>query len=92
MTKFLIYKNEESSQTKLEAKTAGDRSKDRKIQMTVNKEIYSIEKSTTNLDLARDRQINERLENMLSIMLFYRFLTAFFISVAQGEKDKTKER
>ena len=27
-------------------------SKDRKIQMTVNKEINSIEKSTTNLDLA----------------------------------------
>ena len=35
-------------------------SKDGKIQMTVNKEINSIEKSTTNLDLARDRQIRRK--------------------------------
>ena len=52
-----MYRNEESSQTKLEAEKDGVRSKDRKIQVTVNKEINSIEKSTTNLNLAQDRQI-----------------------------------
>ena len=57
---ILIFKNKESSQTKLEAEMDGLISKDRKIQMTVNKEINSIEKSTTNLDLARDRQIRRK--------------------------------
>ena len=40
--------------------------KDLKMQVTVNKEISSIEKSTTNLDLALDRQINERRENIIT--------------------------
>ena len=31
------------------------------MQMTVNKEINSIEKPTTNLDLARDRQIRRKI-------------------------------
>ena len=56
-----IYRNEESSQTKLEAETDGARSKDRKIQMTVNNEINSIEKSTTNLDLALNWQIRQNI-------------------------------
>ena len=38
----------------LEAEADEARSKDLKMQVTANKEIISIEKSTTNLDLARD--------------------------------------
>ena len=45
----------------LEAETDGARLKDLKRQMTVNKEIYSIKKSTTNLDLAWDRQIRRKM-------------------------------
>ena len=54
------YRNKESSQTTLEAETDKVRSKDLKMQVTANKEIISIEKSTTNLDLARDRQIRRK--------------------------------
>ena len=57
----LCYRNKGSSQTPIEVETDGARSKDRKIQMTVNKEINSIEKPTTNLDLARDRQIRRKI-------------------------------
>ena len=53
----LCYRNKGSSQTPIEAETDVARSKDRKMQMTVNNEIKSIEKSITNLDLARDKQI-----------------------------------
>ena len=45
------YRNKESSQTTLEAETDGAISKHLKMQVTVNKEINSKEKSTTNLDL-----------------------------------------
>ena len=55
-----IYRNKESSQTTLEAETDEVRSKDLNMQVTANKEIISIEKSTTNLDLARDRQIRRK--------------------------------
>ena len=41
----------------LEAELDRARPKDLKMQMTINKEINSIEKSTRNLDLSRDRQI-----------------------------------
>ena len=51
------YRNKESSQTTLETDEA--RSKDLKMQVTENNEISSIEKSNTNLDLARDQQIKE---------------------------------
>ena len=50
------YRNKESSQTTLEAETDEARSKDLKMQVTKYNEISSIEKSLTNLDLARDRQ------------------------------------
>ena len=49
-----IYRNKESSQATLEAETDEARSKDLKMQVTANKEIIRIEKSTTNLDLARE--------------------------------------
>ena len=55
-----IYRNKESSQGTLEAETDEARSKDLKMQVTANKEIISIEMSTTNLDLARDRQIRRK--------------------------------
>ena len=48
----LCYRNKEGSQTPIEVETDGARSKDRKMQMTVNNEINSIAKSITNLDLA----------------------------------------
>ena len=49
------YRNKESSQTTLEAETDEAKSKDLKMQVTENKEISRIEKSTTtNLDLAQD--------------------------------------
>ena len=51
-----IYRNKESSQGTLEAETDEAGSKDLKMQVTANKEIIIIEMSTTNLDLARDRQ------------------------------------
>ena len=57
----LCYRNKESSQSPIEAETDGARSKDRKMQMTVNNEIKSIEKSITNPDLARDKQIRWHL-------------------------------
>ena len=44
----------------LEAETDEARSKDLKMQVTENNEISSIDKSTTNLDLARDRQIRQK--------------------------------
>ena len=44
----------------LEAETDEARSKDLKMQVTAKKEIISIEMSTTNLDLARDRQIRRK--------------------------------
>ena len=47
-------RNKESSQTMLEAETDAARSKDLKMQVTVSKEINSIEKSSTTLDLAQD--------------------------------------
>ena len=50
------YRNKESSQTTLEAETDEVRSKDLKMHVTENNEISSKEKSTTNLDLARDRK------------------------------------
>ena len=55
-----IYRNKESSQGTLEAETDEARSKDLKMQVTAKKEIISIEMSTTNLDLARDRQIRRK--------------------------------
>ena len=57
---IIEYRNKESSQTTFEAETDEARSKDLKMQVTVNKEINIIEKSTTNLDLARDRQIRRK--------------------------------
>ena len=51
-------KNKESSQTTLEAET--DEARDLKMHVTENNEISSKEKSTTNLDLARDRQIRRK--------------------------------
>ena len=54
------YRNKESSQTTLEAETDEARSKDLKMHVTENNEISSKEKSTTNLDLARDRQIRRK--------------------------------
>ena len=44
----------------LEAETNEARCKDLKMQVTENNEIRSIEKLTTNLDLARDRQIRRK--------------------------------
>ena len=44
----------------LEAETDEARSKDLKMQVTANKEIIIIEMSTTNLELARDRQIKRK--------------------------------
>ena len=69
----LSYRNKESNQTLIEAETDGARSKDRKMQMTVNKEINSIEKPTTNLDLARDRQIRRQIFKSFnfSIVVFF---------------------
>ena len=58
------YRNKESSQTTLEAETDEARSKDLKMKVTKYNEISSIEKSLTNLDLARDREIIERRENI----------------------------
>ena len=55
-----VFRNKESSQTTLEAETDEARSKDLKMHVTENNEISSIEKSTTNLDLARDRQIRRK--------------------------------
>ena len=54
------YRNKESSQATLEAETEEARSKDLKMQVTENNEITSIEKSATNLDIARDRQIRRK--------------------------------
>ena len=54
------YRNKESSQTTLEAETDEARSKDLKMDVTENNEMSSVEKSTTNLDLARDRQIRRK--------------------------------
>ena len=51
------YRNKERSQTTVEAETDEARSKDVKMQVTEDNEISSIEKSATNLDIARDRQI-----------------------------------
>ena len=42
----------------LEAEADEARSKDFKMQVTANKEIISIGKSTTNLDLARDSSVS----------------------------------
>ena len=56
----ILYRNKESSQGTLEAETDEARSKDLKMQVTAYKEIISIEMSTTNLDLARDRQIRRK--------------------------------
>ena len=55
-----IYRNKESSQGTLEAETDEARSKDLMMQVTANKEIIFIEMSTTNLGLARDRQIKRK--------------------------------
>ena len=44
----------------LEAETDEARSKDLKMHVTENIEISGIEKPTTNLDLARDRQIRRK--------------------------------
>ena len=44
----------------LEAETDEARSKDLKMHVTKNNEMSSIEKSTINLDLARDRQIRRK--------------------------------
>ena len=52
------YRNKESSQTTLEAEADEARSKDFKMQVTANKEIISIGKSITNLDLARDSSVS----------------------------------
>ena len=52
------YRNKESSQTTLEAEADEARSKNFKMQVTANKEIISIGKSTTNLDLARDASVS----------------------------------
>ena len=52
------YRNKESSQRMLEAEADEARSKDFKMQVNANKEIISIEKSTTNLDLARDSSVS----------------------------------
>ena len=41
--------------------------------MTVNKEINSIEKSITNLDLARDRQIRRKIFGPRLVVLGSRF-------------------
>ena len=41
---LLCYRNKEGSQTLIEVETDGARPKDLKMQMTVNKEIYSVEK------------------------------------------------
>ena len=51
------YRKKESSQKTAEAETDEGRFKDLKMQVTKNNEISSIEKSATNLDIARDRQI-----------------------------------
>ena len=50
------YRKKESSQKTAEAETDEARFKDLKMQVTKYNEISSIEKSLTNLDLARDRQ------------------------------------
>ena len=66
----LYYRNKE---TPIEAETDGARFKDGKIQMTVNKEINIIEKSTTNLDLARTDILEEiflSLSSYLSVTCF----------------------
>ena len=44
----------------LEAETDEARSKDLKMHVTKNNEMSNIEKSTINLDLARDRQIRRK--------------------------------
>ena len=59
------YRNKESSQTTLEAATGETRSKDLKMQVTENNGISSIEKTTTNLDLARDRQIRRKTAKLI---------------------------
>ena len=51
---------ENSSQAALETETDEARSKDLKMQVTANKEIISLENSTTNLHLARDKQIRRK--------------------------------
>ena len=53
---IIEYRNKESSQTTLEAEIYEARFNDLKMQVTATKEINSIEKPTTNLNLARDRQ------------------------------------
>ena len=50
------HRNKDSCQTTAEAETDEARFKDLKMQVTKNNEITSIEKSATNLDIARDRQ------------------------------------
>ena len=55
-----VNRNKESSQTTLEAETDEARYKDLKMHVTENNEISTIEKSTINLDLARDRQIRRK--------------------------------
>ena len=87
----LCYRNKESSQTPIEVETDGARSKDRKIQMTVNNEINSIEKSITNLDPARDQQIRQHLfksfalfvslELDLGLWLIFLYIIYFFIYI-----------
>ena len=54
------YRKKESSQKTAEAETDEARSKDLKMQVTEDNEISSIEKSATNLDIARDRQIRRK--------------------------------
>ena len=57
----MLYRNKEKSQGTLEAETDEARSKDLKMHVTENNEISSKGKSTTNLDLARDRQIRRKI-------------------------------
>ena len=54
------YRKKESSQKTAEAETDEARFKDLKMQVTKKNEITSIEKSATNLDIARDRQIRRK--------------------------------
>ena len=53
-------RNKESSQKTAEAETEEGRFKDLKMQVTKNNEISRIEKSATNLDIARDWQIRRK--------------------------------
>ena len=52
------YRIKESSHKTLEAEADEARSKDFKMQVNANKEIISVGKSTTNLDLARDSSVS----------------------------------